>query len=271
MPTAKCAGMSVPEAFERIARALTRGIVTLAVVCAGGCEADQALSTIDAGTPATSQYSAMAFTATVDTRARTISIAPPALNTTSTSTASTAGTDRLSLSLLGSDVVRLIPSSVRVSTLGAFTPNKLRVTFDVTIENKLTSLALVTPTWPAPPAPAVILFPLDYVVTRSPGGAVGGDGNTIGIGLPGAGAVTPSVDWNGTGEQGSGAPFNFFTQSPCAAVATTTCFRWIAYGARLLPSDGSTTRTVGFDIDPSVAQFRARMIVAADLVPTIAP
>ena len=263
--------MSVWEACKRVSRAVARVSVALAVACTGGCEADQTLSTIVSGTPTMSPYSAMAFTATVDARTRAISIAPPLLATTSTSTASIAGTDRPSLSLLGSDVVRLIPSNVRVSALGAFNPNTLRVTFDVTIENKLTSLVLVTPTWPAPPAPAVILFPLDYAVTRSPGGAAGGDGNTIGIGLPGDGAVTPSLDWNGTGERGSGAPFNFFTSSPCTAATTTTCFRWIAYGARLLPNDGSMTRTVGFDIDPSVAQFRARMIVAADLAPTRVP
>lgn len=245
--------------------------VMLSIAGVGGCASEHAVSTDVSGSNATSQYSVLAFVATVDMRTRVVAIIPPSGSGASRTAPSLAGTERPTLSLLGSDVVRLIPSNVRISTLGAWVPNKLRVTFDVTIENKLPSLVLVAPTWPEPPAPAVILFPLDYTVTLSPGGAAGGDGNTIGIGLPGRGAVTPSVDWNGTGAVGSGAPFNFFTQAPCAAATSADCFRWIAYGARLLPSEGSVTRTVGFDIDPSVAQFRTRMIVAADLLPALMP
>lgn len=95
--------------------------------------------------------------------------------------------------------MRLVPSSVRVSALGAFTPNRIRVTFAVTLENKLPSLALIAPTWPAPPVPHVIMFPLDYTVTAAPGGVAGNDGNSIGVGLPGGGTLTLSEDWNGTG------------------------------------------------------------------------
>ena len=171
------------------------------------------------------------------------------------------------MSLLGSDVVRLVPSNIRISALGAFTPNKLRITFDVTLENKLPSLALIAPTWPTPPAPSVVMFPLDYSVTSAPGGVAGGDGNSIGVGLPGGGKVTPSENWDGVGSTGSGAPYSFFNNSDCASVVTNKCFRWVSFGARLEPTQHGPTRTVGFDIDPSVAQFRARMIVAADLVP----
>ena len=248
---------------------VARGVLTLSMLCVGGCESEQSLS--PALPDATSQYSPLAFVATVDARTRAVAIVPPPVAGAPRIAPALGGADQPTLSLLGSDVVRLIPSNVRISELGAFVPNKLRVTFDVTIENRLPSLVLVAPTWPSPPAPAVILFPLDYAVTLSPGGVVGGDGNAIGVGLPGRGAVTASVDWNGIGESGSGAPYNFFTDTPCAAATTVSCVRWIAYGARLLPSESRATRTVGFDIDPSVAQFRVRMIVAADLQPAISP
>ncbi|MBC7843284.1 MAG: hypothetical protein H7099_13270 [Gemmatimonadaceae bacterium] len=172
----------------------------------------------------------------------------------------------MTLSLLGSDVVRLVPSNVRISALGAYVPNKLRVTFDVTLENKLPSLTFTAATWPTPPAPEVVMFPLDYEITSAPGGVAGDDGNAIGVGLPGGGKVTPSVDWNGVGTSGSGAPYNFFTTAACAMAVTTDCFRWVAFGSRVEPAARRPVRSVGFDIDPSVARFRARMIVAADLI-----
>lgn len=264
-------GVDMSEQRTRVSRT-TCGVrigATLAIIGVSGCETDRPVSTDLSASDAVSQYSAMAFTATVNARASTVVIAPPRGPGASIASPSLAGMDQPTLSLLGSDVVRLAPSNVRISTLGAYMPGMVRVTFDVTIQNRLPSLVLVAPTWPTPPAPAVLLFPLDFTVTQSPGGATGGDGNTIGVVLPGGGAVTPSIDWNGTGAVGSGAPYNFFTQAPCTLAPSANCFRWIAYGARLLPSEGSATRTVGFDIDPSVAQFRARMIVAADLAPAV--
>lgn len=209
----------------------------------------------------------MAFTATVDTRARSVSIAPPPFAGTAAPTLRMAGVEQPALSLLGSDVVRLVPSNVRISALGAFVPNRIRVTFDVTLENKLPSLALSAPTWPTPPAPYVILFPLDYSVTLAPGGVAGNDGNSIGIGLPGGGKVTPSENWDGIGVAGSGAPYSFFNKTNCSSVVTNNCFRWVTFGSQVQPITGRPTRTVGFDIDASVAQFRSRMIVAADLIP----
>jgi len=209
----------------------------------------------------------MAFSATVDLQRRAVSIAPPSTGGASAPTALVAGHDAPTLSLLGSDVVRLVPSNVRISAPGAFAPNKVRVTFDVVIENKLPSLALAAPTWPQPPVPAVIMFPLDYTVTNSPGGVGGTDGTSIDVTLPAGGRVTPSIDWNGTGVAGSGAPYDFFAETPCGASSTHGCFRWVAYGTRLEPTGPRQSRTVGYDIDAAVQQFRTRMIVAADLVP----
>jgi hypothetical protein len=125
----------------------------------------------------------------------------------------------------------------------------------------------ITPTWPVPPATGVILFPLDYTVTTTPGGVTGGDGNTVIVEQPSYGGITPSIDWNGTRTAGSGAPFNFFNDADCSAAASNDCFRWEAFDLEIQPLTGSATQTVGFDIDASVAQFRTRMIVAADLAP----
>ncbi len=242
----------------------------LAALLMVSCEQQHPVAPSDVRTTPSSQFSAMAFTATVSPRANAVVIAPPTYAGAVTAPHAATDAPHPSLSLLGSDVVRLVPSNLRVSALGAFTPNMIRVTFDVTLENKLPSLALIAPTWPAPPVASVIMFPLDYTVTSSPGGVAGGDGNAIGIGLPGGGRVMPSGDWNGTGEAGSGSPFAFFRSVACPSSVTIDCFRWVSFGARVDATAGRAVRTVGFDIDPSVAQFRARMIVVADLIPAAA-
>jgi hypothetical protein len=259
-------GAVAARATNRFAHALTGG--TVAILCA--CATDQPMDPSVAGPNSGSQFSAVTFTAIVDTRTRVVSITSSALSGTAASRLAPAGAAPPSLSLLGSDVVRLVPSNLRVSALGAVAPKSIRVTFGVTLENRLPTLTMIAPTWPAPPAPYVIMFPLDYSVTSAPGGVVGGDGNSIGVGLPGGGKVTPSDDWNGTGAAGSGAPYSFFANTRCSSEVTNNCFRWITFGSQSQPVTGRPTRTVGFDIDASVTQFRARMIVAADLIPAAA-
>lgn len=242
-------------------------VFSLVGLCLGSCSTESPLAPVSSGTSAASPFSGMAFTATVDTRTRSVSIAPPPFAGTAAPTLRMAGVEQPALSLLGSDVVRLVPSNVKISALGVFVPNRIRVTFDVTLENKLPSLALIAPTWPTPPAPFVIMFPLDYTVTSAPGGVSGNDGNSIGVGLPGGGKVTPSENWDGIGVAGSGAPYSFFNNTDCSSIVTNNCFRWVTFGSQVQPITGRPTRTVGFDIDASVAQFRSRMIVAADLIP----
>src|SRR5262249_3402852 len=162
----------------------------------------------------------------------------------------------------GGDAVRLIPSNFQASAVGAFIPGKVRVTFDVTIENKLTGINLITPTWPTPPAQGVMLIPLEQVVTTTPGGTTGGDGNEILVELASYGQVTASVDWDGTGTAGSGAPFNFFNDADCSQATSNDCFRWRAFVSPVLSSPAtSESHKIGFDLDPTVGQFRARMIV----------
>lgn len=251
-------------------RARRTSRLALTVVCVTGCGQEHPVAPADVGATAGSQFSAMAFTATVTPRANAVSIAPPTFAGAAASPQSAVDVPYLSLSLLGSDVVRLVPSNLRMSELGAYTPNKIRVTFDVSLENRLPSLALIAPTWPVPPVASVIMFPLDFTVTSAPGGVTGGDGNVIGVGLPGGGRVMPSGDWNGTGEAGSGAPYAFFSSVACPSSVTIDCFRWVSFGTRVDANVARAVRSVGFDIDPSVAQFRARMIVVADLIPAAA-
>lgn len=191
------------------------------------------------------------------------------------------------LSILAGDAITLIASNYRSSAVGAFTPGKVRVSFDVSILNKLQGYALITPTFPAPPSADVgpVLFPFETNVTTTAGGAsVGGDGTVVIIDLPSYGQVSTSGDWNGDGTAASGAPHNFFNDASCAS-GENDCYRWEAFGAAIpVPGApaGTTTKgiaslatsaphVVGFDVDPTVGQFRARLIIAADLMAATPP
>lgn len=212
----------------------------------------------------------VAFIADVDLRKGTVRITAPSINTMDGANLGLAESLGLpDLSLLGGEAVRLIPSNFQASAVGAFVPGRVRVTFDVVIENKLPGINFITPTWPTPPAPGVILVPLEQVVTTTPGGVTGGDGNEVIVELPSYGQVLPSIDWNGTGTAGSGAPFSFFNDADCSLATSNDCFRWEAYTSPVLSAPAtSEARNIGFDLDPTVGQFRARMIVAADLAPS---
>jgi hypothetical protein len=252
-------------------RRLTTAIVAVGALFTTACATEKAATApVIPGNSPVAQFKPLAFTADVDLRTGKVVIAAPTAATKNGPTLSVGGDDRPNLSLLGGEAVRLVPSNYTASAVGAFAPNKIRVTFDVSIENKLPGVKFITPTWPVPPASGVILFPLDYTVTTTPGGVTGGDGNTIIVEQPSYGGIEPSIDWNGTRTAGSGAPFNFFNDVDCAAAASNDCFRWEAFDLEILPLTGSARQTVGFDIDASVAQFRTRMIVAADLAPAAA-
>ena len=226
------------------------------------------------GTGTTSSLRPVAFTADINVRTGEVKITAPTTNTRGQTSLGLGGTDGIAYSLLGGEAVRLVASNPQFSAVGAFVPGKVRATFDIVIENKLPGIKFITPTWPTAPAAGVILFPLEQVVTTTPGGVTGGDGNDVLVELPSFGLVSPSIDWNGTQAAGSGSPFNFFNDTDCGAATTNDCFRWEAFDLEVLPAPAqSIVRTVGFDLDPTVGQFRARMIVAADLAPagTIAP
>lgn len=173
-----------------------------------------------------------------------------------------AGADhgaRAVASLLAGDAVQLGASNFVASAVGEFVPGRVRVAFDVSITNRLSTTRLIRPTFPPPPpgAAAVVLFPFETVVTTTSGGtSVGGDGTEIIVELPNQGRVVPNSDW-------AGSPFNFFNDAGCSS-AGDDCFPWESFGP-IEPGATSESRTIGFDLDPTVANFRTRLIVAADL------
>lgn len=169
-------------------------------------------------------------------------------------------------SILAGDVVQLTASNYRASAVGAFTPGKVRVQVDINITNRLNGVELITPTFPTPPAgvSGVLLFPFEITVPTTSGGvSVGGDGTEVTFEQPNRGLAESSVDWDGDGTTGSGSPFNFFNDAVCSPTAND-CYRWEAF-APVASGSTSEARTIGFDIDPTVGNFRARLIVAADL------
>jgi hypothetical protein len=163
-------------------------------------------------------------------------------------------------SIVAGDVVQLTASNYSASAVGAFQPGKIRVRFNINITNALAGVQLITPTFPVPPAgvTGLFLFPFEEVVTTTSGGvSVGGDGTSVIVEQPSYGAVAPSTDW-------AGAAFNFFNDTGCPA-GSNDCYPYQTYTQPLSPGSTSEAHTVGFDIDPTVANFRARLIVAADL------
>jgi hypothetical protein len=255
-----------PRFSARAATALAAFVALASVACSG--DSKSAVQPELPGEGPISTFRPLAFTADVNLRDGRVVITAPNQGTANAPSLSIDGREGPALSLLGGEAVRLIPSNFQASAVGAFTPGLVRVTFDVVIENKLPGIRFITPTWPTPPADGVILFPLEQVVTTTPGGTTGGDGNDIIVELPSYGAVTPSIDWSGTGAAGSGAPFSFFNDADCGLATSNDCFRWEAYDLEVLPLPAtSSVRTIGFDLDPTVGQFRARMVVAADLAP----
>jgi hypothetical protein len=155
-----------------------------------------------------------------------------------------------SFALLGRNEIDATVSNLTRSAVGAFTPSRVRVRFDLGLTNKLLNADLVPGTFPAPPigVAQVIAFPF----ATNPAGL---------FGLK----VIASTDWNGTGASGSGGLHNFFNDAICIALTPPgDCFRWEAFGPTL-GAGGTTTRGVGFDVDPSVSSFTVYLVVAADI------
>ena len=167
------------------------------------------------------------------------------------------------LSLLGGDVIDLTATNYVAGAVGASVPGKVLVTFDLVINNKLAGIQLITPTFPTPPAgvTGLQLFPFEISVTTTAGG-VATSGNEVIVTSPRFGAVIPSNDWTGN-------PHNFFNDVGCSATSDD-CFRYESFGT-IAPLGASTTQSVGFLIDPTVGDFRVKMLVAADLSPTTTP
>jgi len=180
-------------------------------------------------------------------------------------------------SILGSDVINVStdPASYFASGVGTggAPAGKVLVKFKVSISNLLSGVQLVKPTFPAPPSTSldrIYMFPFETPVKTTTGGTTDSS-NVVIVELPSRGEVTPSSDFSGDDATLTGAPFDFFNDTGCPAGennttnTTSDCFRYEAFTAPLGPSSSTAFQEVGFVIDPTVAQFRARMIVAADL------
>jgi hypothetical protein len=269
---------------QRLARRWTAALITTAAAGLIGCQSGDQTGTTPTlpqdpgGNPGLKQS---AFIFDVDTRSGTVTVSQPIKNLTMGSAIAQGairGPAGISYSILAGDAITLTTSNFFASTVGQYTAGKVRVKFDVNITNKLGSVELITPTFPTPPTgiKGVFLFPFQTVVTTTSGGtSVGGDGTDVIIELPSYGLVAPSIDWNGNATDATSAPggdpFNFFNDTGCGA-GSNDCYRYEVFGEALsggelgIPAAAtSTARTVGFDIDPTVGNFRARLIVAADL------
>lgn len=264
----------------RLSRVTVPALAAAATAFLFGCGAgsDSASGPVLPGNPDPNpQLTRVAFLLDVNTKDRKVKITKPALSTQGLRSATAwngpkgavESVDRApSLSILGGDVIDLTTSNYFASTVGAFTPNKVRVRFDVNITNQLSGVQIITPTFPTPPAGAsgVLLFPFATNVTTTSGGvSTGGDGTDIIVELPNTGQVAASADWDGDGTTGvNGNPFNFFNDTGCPA-GSNDCYRYEVFAGPILPGATTTARTVGFDIDPTVGNFRAKLIIAGDL------
>lgn len=197
--------------------------------------------------PATG-FARAAFLAAVDVPTGRITFTTPSVGTSGSGA---------NFSLVGGDAVLLTASNFSASPVGAFQPGKVRVSFDIAITNRLDNVQLVGPSsFPAPPPGTAgpLLFPFDVAVAVTSGGAGSGAGGVV-IVLPSLGLVAPSTDWDGD-------PWNFFNDSTCAGA--NDCFRWEEF-TPIAPGGTAASQRVGFDLDPTVGQFTARLILAADL------
>lgn len=250
--------------LARVATVLLASTTALSLACSD--ERGTSGPQLPGNPPPNPQIKSAAFIADVNLITGVVKISPPVSTVTPGLSASLAGPARslhagdLNYSILAGDAVEITASNMVASAQGAFAPGKVRVTFDVNVTNRLSSVELITPTFPTPPAgvSGVILFPYENVVTTTNGGvSTGGDGTDVIVELPSQGAIEAAISWDG-------APHNFFNDAGCTA-GSSDCYRYEAFAQPLAAGGTSEARVVGFDIDATVHQFRARLIVTADL------
>jgi Tol biopolymer transport system component len=216
-----------------------RALVALAAVLAAGCSPD-APAGPGGGPPPTEGLAARAVAVRVDLVAGTATVVDRPGTVASPAAASFA--------LLGANEIGAVTTSPSRSAVGQFIAKKVRIKFTVALTNR-TSVALLTPTFPTPPAGthSVMLFPFATTLTG------------------GSGAIDPSPDWNGEGTPGSGAPLNFFNDASCSSGARSDCYRWQGFPAPFAAGATTASDSVGFDVDPTVLSFTTYFVLAADL------
>lgn len=183
-------------------------------------------------------------------RGRAIALDVDMVNNTVTqvSSASLGAPAGARFALLGHNEVTALISNRTQSNLSG--PHRRRIRFDLALRNNLHGADLVPATFPDPPVQQVVAFPFSTEPSSWWGFR-----------------VRATSDWNGTGQPGSGQPWNFFNNDRhCFGSAPPSdCYRWEAYG-EVLPAGATTPgRNVGFDVDPSVTNFRVYIVVAADI------
>jgi hypothetical protein len=183
------------------------------------------------------------------------------------------------LSILAGDVIELTTENFTASGVGTggAPAGRVFVSFDVRILNRLNSVRLVRPTFPAPPAglsasQQVLLFPFaaSTVVTQG-GTSTTGAGDEVVVEAPSRGNVEAALSGViDSRDAFDGAPHNFFddTLGTCAA-GNPNCFLYEAYPV-IGPNENTAARRVGFVIDPTVNRFRARLLIAANLENAVA-
>jgi hypothetical protein len=242
----RCATEGYPSAFV-----LCAALLSVLVGCAD--TVPTSIADADAIVRPDAAWQAQAFTMDVNLRTGSISISSPTSGVLGGSSPFSSHRDAapgVLRSLLGVGVVSLQASNYSASAIGAVTPGKILIRFDLTVHN-LVNVALSTSTFPVPPAGAtgVQAFPLEIAAAQEPGG-------TLLPSPPETGPVQPSLDW-------SGAPHNFLDTTPCGP-STNNCFRYEPF-ATIAPLGVSSPSTVGFLVAPTVTEFRVTMLLAADL------
>lgn len=153
-----------------------------------------------------------------------------------------------SFTLLGNNEIAVaISNMVRQPPVN----NKVHLTFDVAITNKLTGASLVTPTFPKPPVGVQGVLLIPFRITN----------------IVGSGSVTTAADWDGIHTPGSGAPFNFFNDfSSCPTASNGDCYRWEAFPTPLASGATTAAQSVGFSVSKTVSSFVTSFVLAADLL-----
>jgi hypothetical protein len=211
-----------------------------------------------------SAYRGAAFILDVSTTRRVVKVSPPVSAAAASTSQNPLGARSLAsgpnASLLGADVIEMQISNYVAGAVGATAPGKVLVTFDLTLVNRLRSVALGTPTFPHPPVgvTGVQAFPFEVSVVTSPGG-VSSQSNQVVVTSPSFGQAIASAEWDGP-------PHSFFNDANCGPTSTD-CFRYEPFGT-IAANGTSLPRRVGFLIDPTVRDLRIKLLVAADIFPT---
>ena len=154
--------------------------VLFATLCFAGCNSDNKLAGPEpgpAGPPAGLQGSAIRLD--IDLTAGRVTVQEPSL-----AVSNRAGLHP-SFSLLGRTEIGASITNLTRSAVGAFTPGRSRVRFDLALTNKIQNVDLVPATFPAPPpgVAQIVAFPF----ATDPAGLFGLN-------------VIASNDWDGTGD-----------------------------------------------------------------------